>query len=192
VADTLDDAAMSASVERVNARAAYFIGDEGLSRWTPTQIAAWTGVVEAHRRLLRELESELETQHGVALSALALLGRLAAADERTLRLSTLADEMGLSLSRVSRVVDGLEARRLVERRPCPADARATNARLTSAGLALARRAQTTVFATVQARFFDALSEDEVAAIAGAFTRLLGGGPEAAGSACDTAPSDPCA
>jgi DNA-binding MarR family transcriptional regulator len=180
---------MSASAERVNARAAYFVGDEGLAAWSPAQIAAWTGVMEAQRRLMREVETELEANHGLAFSALGVLGRLAAADGGILRLSTLADEMGLSLNRVSRIVDALEARRLVERRPCPSDARATNAFLTPGGLELARAAQATVYASIQARFFDELGDDEVAVLANVFTRLLGPG-EDAGAACDQ-PPEPC-
>jgi DNA-binding MarR family transcriptional regulator len=180
---------MAASAERVNARAAYFVGEEGLSAWTPAQIAAWSGVMEAQRRLAREVETELEARHGLALSALGLLGRLAAAEDGILRLSTLAGDMGLSLSRVSRIVDALEARGLVERRPCPSDARATNACLTPAGRELARGAQATVFASIQASFFDRLAEDEVEVLANVFMRLLGGGAEP-GAACDQ-PADPC-
>ena len=180
---------MSASAERVNARAAYFVGDEGLSAWTPAQIAAWTGVMEGQRRLAREVEAKLEARHGLALSALGLLGRLAAAEEGILRLSTLADEMGLSLSRVSRIVDALEARRLVERRPGPSDARATNACLTESGRVLAGGAQATVFASIQRRFFDQLADGEVEVLASVFTRFLGAG-EDAGLACDQ-PPEPC-
>jgi DNA-binding MarR family transcriptional regulator len=183
---------MSASAERVTARAAYFVGDDGLSAWTPAQVAAWSGVMEGQRRLAREVESQLEAEHGLALSALGLLGRLAAADGRILRLSALAGDMGLSLSRVSRVVDALEARRLVERRPCPADARATNAWLTPPGLDLARRAQATVFAAIQAAFFDRLSDDEVDVLATVFARFLDADAGAEdGLACDQ-PPEPCA
>ena len=105
------------------------------------------------------------------MSAVELLGRLAAADERRLRLSRLAADTGLSLSRVSRIVDTLEARALVERRPCPSDARAINAHLTDAGLMLAREAQATHFADVQRRFFDHLEADEVALLARLFSRF---------------------
>jgi DNA-binding MarR family transcriptional regulator len=91
---------------------------------------------------------------------------------------------------VSRVVDALEARRLVERRPCPADARATNAWLTPAGLDLGRRAQATVFAAIQAAFFDRLSDDEVEVLAAVFARFLDPGA-GGGLACDQ-PPEPCA
>lgn len=160
----------SASPESASA-CAYVVGDDGLSRWSDIHADAWIGLLETHRRLTRAMDAELEAEHGLTLSALEVLGRLAAADGRRLRLSTLAGETGLSLSRVSRIVDLLERRELVERRRSPHDARATDAHLSDAGLALARRAQASHFATVQKRFFDELTPDELAALAAVFGRF---------------------
>jgi DNA-binding MarR family transcriptional regulator len=165
--------AASALPSGVAVRAAYFLGEDGVAGLTPERALAFTGLLESSRRLTRELERELEAAHELSFSALGLLGRMAAAERGTLRLSTLAHDMGLSLSRVSRVVDALEARGLLEREQCPADARATNARLTAAGVALVREAQATHRAGVQRRFFGQLSEEQVAALAAAFASLLG-------------------
>ena len=155
----------------------YVVGDDGLARWSKTHADAWIGLLETHKKLTRALEAELEAEHGLSLSGLELMGRLAAAEGRILRLSTLADLTGLSLSRVSRIMDLLEARKLVERRLCPADARARNAWLTDAGLELLRAAQATHFAGVERRFFDQMEPDEVATLATAFGRFApeGGG-----------------
>ena len=159
---------------------AYVVGDDGLSRWSDAHADAWIGLLETHKRLVRELDSELESEYGLGLSSLELLGRLAAADRRRLRLSALAAEAGLSLSRVSRIVDVLERRELVQRRPCDADARAVEAHLTDAGLALARDAQASHFASVQNRFFDHLESDELEVLGRVFGRFA---PRAA-EACD--------
>jgi DNA-binding MarR family transcriptional regulator len=132
---------------------------------------AWAGLQRAHRELTRRLEATLDERYGLSLSALELLGRLARADERRRRLSRLADDVELSLSRVSRIVDALERRGLVERRPCPEDTRATNAWLTDAGLALVREAQAEHLADVQHRFLDRLSTDELDTLGRVFTRL---------------------
>jgi DNA-binding MarR family transcriptional regulator len=51
------------------------------------------------------------------------------------------------------------------------DARAVEAHLTGAGLALAREALASHFASVQACFFDQLSPDELATLARVFARL---------------------
>ena len=132
------------------------LGADGFPRWSRRYADAWIGLLATHRRLTRELDAELEAAHGLTLSGLELLARLASAPERRLRLSVLAAEAGLSLSRVSRIVDALEGRGLIERRQCPEDARAINAQLTAPGLELARAAQATHLAAVRARFFDQL------------------------------------
>ena len=167
--------AMSSSCDQP-ADCLYVVGDDGLSHWPKVAADAWIGLLQTQRQLTRQLDAELEARHGLSLSALELLGRLAAHPEHCVRLSVLADEVNLSLSRVSRIIDALQARALVERRQCQRDARAVNAELTRAGLELAREAQRTHFAGVQQRFFDRLSPEEVATLAGVFSRFA---PDAA-------------
>ena len=150
---------------------AYVVGDDGLARWSDNYADAWVGLLETHKKLTRALESELEAEHGLSLSALEAMERLAAAEGRTLRLSTLAELTGLSLSRISRITDALEARGLVERRLCAEDGRARNAWLTGAGLELLRAAQASHFAGVQRLFFDQMDPEEVAALAETFGRF---------------------
>src|SRR5271155_1789451 len=113
---------MAATSER--SRAPIVCKSDGFPQWSDEYGAAWLGLLGTHRRLTRELDGELEAAHGLTLSGLELLARLASVPEHRLRLSVLAGEAGLSLSRVSRIVDALEARGLIERVACPADARA--------------------------------------------------------------------
>jgi DNA-binding MarR family transcriptional regulator len=163
---------MSAITETETGKCAYALGDDGLASWDQVHADAWIGLLETHKRLTRALEAELEDEHGLTISALELLGRLAAAENRSLGLSALAGACGLSLSRVSRVMDSLEARGLVERRPVQSDARAVEGHLTAAGLDLVRRAQASHFAAVQRRFFEHLSEEQVSALADVFSRFV--------------------
>jgi hypothetical protein len=79
----------------------YVLGEDGLARWSDVHADAWIGLLETHKRLVRGLDAPLESAYGLTLSALEALGRLAAADGHKLRLSTLADQCGLSLSRIS-------------------------------------------------------------------------------------------
>lgn len=161
---------------RSAARACSFETDaDGLSHWTERHADAWIGLLETHKQLTRALDAQLSAEHGLTLSALELLARLAAADERELHLSALAAAAGLSLSRVSRIVDTLEARKLVARRTCRSDARAVHAKLTDAGLELVRRAQATHFTAVQAAFFDRLDGDEIETLARVFGRFAARG-----------------
>ena len=134
-------------------------------------------------RLRRGAEKELGACFDLSVSMLGVMGRLVPAERRTLRQTVLADAMGLSLSRVSRIIDVLEQRKLVTRTPCPVDGRATNVTLTAAGLKVTRAAQDTLFAFVESAFFDGLSEDEIETLVAVFRRLLGPsrGQEARGS-----------
>src|SRR3954463_1719890 len=140
----------------------------GLVQWTDAHAAAWIGLLETHKRLTRELEAELEAEHDLSISSLEVLSRLATAEGRMLRLTTLAGAAGLSLSRVSRILDTLERRGLVERRADVSDTRAKNASLTDAGLELLRAAQHTHFAGVERRFFDRVPDADVETLARVF------------------------
>lgn len=160
-------------------KCAYVVGKDGLARWPDVHAGAWLGLLQAYRQLIRDLDTALESRHGLSLSGLELLGRLATADERSLRLTALAEQTRLSLSRVSRIADALEQRGLVERHACAEDARAINLWLTDAGLQLTREAQASHFADVQRRFFDQLDAGELRMLANVFARLA---PQAAPSA----------
>ncbi|MHB8691807.1 MAG: MarR family winged helix-turn-helix transcriptional regulator [Solirubrobacteraceae bacterium] len=162
----------------VRGTCSYIVGEDGLARWSDLHAEAWVGLLETHKHLVRALDAELEGKHGLSLSALEVLGRLAASEERKLRLSQLAAECGLSLSRVSRIVDTLEHRRLVRREACSGDGRAVEARLLDAGLTLTREAQATHFASVNEKFFAQLSPAELATMATVFGRFAPRGPSA--------------
>ena len=154
-----------------NEACGYLVGDDGLASWTDTHADAWIGLLETHKRLTRALDAELEAEHGLTLSGVEVLGRLAAAPGQAMRQSRLAEATGLSVSRISRIIDVLEGRKLVERHPHMLDARAVEAHLTATGLDLVRAAQASHFASVQKRFFDALSTEEIQTLASVFGRF---------------------
>lgn len=149
----------------------YELGSDGLASWPEPHASAWLGLLETHKRLTRELDRELEAKHGVTLSALEVLSRLASADRHRMRLSALATACGLSVSRISRIVDALQRRGLVVRCAVQADARAVEGCLSEPGLELVRRAQATHFDSVQRLFFDQLTEQEIAWLAEIFSRF---------------------
>ena len=161
----------------------YSLGKDGVTEWSQRHADAWIGLLETHKQLTRMLDAELESRYGLSLSGLELLARLAAAPERCLRLSALAAQAGLSLSRVSRIAVMLESRGLIERMPCSEDARAVEAHLTPEGLTLMRQAQRTHFASVQQRFFDQLRPGELEVLAEVFGRFS----ERAAASCTEPP-----
>ena len=167
---------MAASPKNTDTSCAYVVGEDGLATWSDVHADAWIGMLETHKRLTRALEAEMEAEFGLSLSGTEVLGRLAASEDRGMRMTALANACGLSLSRVSRIVDTLEDRGLVQRAACPGDARAVGANLTDAGYELARKAQASHFASVQERFFDQLESGQIEALAAVFSRFA---PQAA-------------
>ena len=159
-------------LERIAARAWHMMGPDAERAWNGEDAMAWEGMVEVHRRLRRQVEDVLSRDEELSISMLGLLGRLTRAEQLTLRQTALAEAMGLSLSRVSRVIDLLEQRGYVERQNCPSDARATNIVLTPRGAEVAARAQQRMFRFVQSAFFDQLEPDEVAMLATIFSKLI--------------------
>jgi DNA-binding MarR family transcriptional regulator len=153
--------------------------------WTEHEADAWIGLLETHKQLTRALDAALDAEHGLGLSTLELLGRLRAAGDAWPRLSALAAETGLSLSRVSRHMDALERRGLVQRRRCQTDSRAVEAHLTAEGERVARAAEDAHAAAVHERFLGQLSEEEVTTLARVFRRFA---PRAA-QACAAVPED---
>ncbi len=74
----------------------------------------------------------------------------------------LATMTNATLPRLSHVVSRLEDRGFVERRPCPEDRRATNARLTDAGWEKVVDVAPAHVGHVREQVIDALSHDQLA------------------------------
>ena len=135
-----------------------------------SRLAAWSTFLRAHARVVRELERELQADQDLALTDYDVLVQLAAAGERRLRMSELADRLLLSRSGVTRLVDRLVADGLVERASCESDRRGQWAALTDAGHARLRRAAPTHLRGVATHFLDRLSVDDLASL----ERMLAG------------------
>ena len=149
---------------------------EGLKYFAPPRGLAWLGLLQAHAELTRSLDAELQSAHGISLSAYEMLSRLAHCPNGHMRMSDLAQATKLSLSRVSRLMDQLEAEGIVARRSCDSDSRIVYATIAPAGRDLVRRAQETFFSVVDERFFGRLSCAEVEQLGSLLERLVEQGP----------------
>lgn len=128
------------------------------------RLAAWSAFLRAHARVVRELERELQAEQGMPLSDYDVLVQLAAARDRRLRMSELADRLLLSRSGATRLVDRLVAGGLVERVTCEDDRRGQWATLTDAGYARLRDASPTHLRGVATHFLDRLTPEDLAAL----------------------------
>ncbi|MFN0090768.1 MAG: MarR family winged helix-turn-helix transcriptional regulator [Acidimicrobiales bacterium] len=102
-------------------------------------VAAWRAVLLTQSRVLRAIERDLDAAGAMSLGWYDVLLELNAAPERQLRMQDLAARAVLSRTRVSRIVNELEAAGFVERRSDPADRRAWLATLTADGRAALMR-----------------------------------------------------
>jgi DNA-binding MarR family transcriptional regulator len=118
-------------------------------------------MVRVHERIMHELDAELERTHDLSLAEFDVLLQLSEAPDRRMRMADLAEAVLLTRSGVSRLVDRLESRGLVERARCPSDARGLNASLTDAGAERLAEAAVTHLAGLRARFTDRLSAEDV-------------------------------
>lgn len=123
--------------------------------------AAWLRLMAVVELLPGVLDSQLRTDSGLTHFEYFVLAMLSEAPDRTLRMTWLAQRTNATLSRLSHVVQRLEGRGLVERFPCPEDARATNARLTSAGWDTVVAAAPGHVSTVRHHVLDPLTRDQV-------------------------------
>ena len=82
-----------------------------------------------YRDLTTTIDERLEREHGLSLSSYEVLLLLSEAPRNAMRMGELADSLLLSRSGLTRLVDRMVARDLVERHSCADDRRGTYARL---------------------------------------------------------------
>ncbi|MCW2529848.1 MAG: MarR family transcriptional regulator [Pseudonocardiales bacterium] len=136
------------------------------------ELAAWVRVVAVLELLPGVLDSQMRRDADLTHFDYFVLAMLSEAPKRTLRMTELAAQTNATLPRLSHVVRRLEDRDLVERLPCPEDARATNAHLTPTGWAAVRRAAPGHVATVRDHVIDALTAEQVRQLTGIAEAIL--------------------
>ncbi|MFL6139600.1 MAG: MarR family winged helix-turn-helix transcriptional regulator [Frankiaceae bacterium] len=131
---------------------------------TPEEEAAWRTFRRVTVQLPRKLEADLQSEQRMSNAAYGALVNLSEAPGRAGRMSWLADEIGLTRSAITRLIDKLERDGLVERLSCVSDARGSYARLTEAGMEALRKAYPTHLASVRRHLFDRLPPEMVEAL----------------------------
>jgi len=133
-------------------------------------IGAWRSLLRAHATLMRQLETELEQQTGLALADYDVLAQLAIADGE-LRMTELANRALISRSGMTRRVARLVDEGLVRRADAGADGRGVVVALTDAGVA---RLAETVPAHVRGiaeYFVSRLDDQELAVLESALDKV---------------------
>jgi DNA-binding MarR family transcriptional regulator len=122
----------------------------------------WAAYARAARRLFAQLDREMQRDAGLPITYWELLGHLADAPKRSMRMSDLAEVTGSAPSRLTHAVSQLEISGLVQRRQCAEDRRGCYAELTDAGADALVRAREAATRSLRTHFFGSLSEAEQA------------------------------
>lgn len=146
---------------------------EGSSRARDARLAPWRAFLLAHARVVRRLDDELRAEHDLTIGEYDALLTIAQAPERRIRMRQLADEVILSKSGVTRLIDRLVDDGLVERSACLADARGAEAVLTERGFARLRAASRTHLRGIDAHFLGVLDRAELDLIERAMSTVAG-------------------
>ncbi len=136
----------------------------------------WFGLLNGHETFMNTVDRALQAEHNLPLTWFEVLLRLVIdnpSEDGFMSVSKIAGSVLLSPSRVSRVLDGLEQRGLLERRRGERDARVSEVALTERGRDLCAAADTTHRRVVNEIFLGKLSAEEAEVIAGVWRRLLG-------------------
>lgn len=132
-------------------------------------ITTFGRLAEAYSRLERRLGSAMQADSGLPHVWFEVLIRLARSRGQ-LTMSVLADQIALTTSGVTRLVDRMEAAGYVKRLPCPTDRRVSYAAITDEGHQILDRA-----AVAHARnlrdTFAAFDEDDLTRLDGLLDRL---------------------
>lgn len=126
---------------------------------------AWMGFLRTQARVLAQLDRDLRDVHGLSLADYDVMATLSAQPEHQLRPTELAEQVVISPSTLTRRLDSMEQRRLVERRRCAEDARGVYVVLTSEGVGALKEAAPTHVDGVRRYFIDGLSAAQLDALA---------------------------
>ena len=136
------------------------------------EMRAWRAFLAASTSVAAVLNHELEAGAGISMHEYEILVRLSEAADRQLRMSTLADHVSHSRSRLTHTVGRLEKAGYVERTSCTADRRGVNCQLTEAGLSFLRAAAPLHLGGVRRHVVDRFTREQLVALTGFMTALV--------------------
>jgi DNA-binding MarR family transcriptional regulator len=146
-----------------------------LTRQESQALQAWVRLLRGHAAARRTLNAQLHAEHGLTVNGYEALLLISKADGGILRRVDLAEELQLTASGVTRLLDGLEEQDCVEKKSCSSDARVTYAALTETGRKKLKKASSTQIAAIDALFKERFTDEELETLSELLGRLPGAG-----------------
>ena len=135
------------------------------------EVQAFVNFIRAHASVVRGLDRELVADHGLTINDYEVLLRLARAEDRMMRRVDLAQQVLLTPSGITRLLDGLQRSGYVEKAACDSDARVVYAKLTDAGRGKLKAATDDHVASIRALFGARFTDDELKTLCDFLERL---------------------
>jgi DNA-binding MarR family transcriptional regulator len=139
-------------------------------------VESFVSLLRAYTHATRELNAQLTTDHGLTISDYEVLLRLSRAPDRRMRRVDLAEQVLLTASGITRLLDGLEGHGYVARGSCDSDRRVVYAVLTNEGLEKLRQASDTHVAQIEEYFTARYDASELGELNALLARIDGGDP----------------
>ena len=121
-------------------------------------------LVEAHARMTRLLDAELQESDGISLQTYEVLLRLGRSPDGRMTMTELADAVSLTTGGVTRLADRLAEDGLVERLACPTDRRVVHLGLTSKGRKVLTTASRHHLAALDEHLVARVDDDDLPAV----------------------------
>jgi DNA-binding MarR family transcriptional regulator len=144
-------------------------------------VKVFAELLRAYATATRRLNAQLVADHGLTVNDYEVLLRLARAPDRRLRRVDLAEQVLLTPSGITRLLDGLERCGYVDRASCDTDRRVVYAVLTDDGLDKLLDASSSHLSQVDEHLAQRLDEEELGSILVLLAKL---GDESVDVPCD--------
>jgi DNA-binding MarR family transcriptional regulator len=135
------------------------------NRVATQQLAIWRALIDTTNDLRRVFAAELLRESNLSAADYQVLLALSEAEGRRMRSSELAAAIDWERSRLSHHLARMERRDLIRRDNCATDSRGAEISLTEEGAGMFRRATAPHVRAVQAHFADALTPEQLDALA---------------------------
>ena len=143
------------------------------TRWLDdTEQQHWRALVTAMTLITRQLNTEMLATHDLSMDDYAILAMLSEAEDDRQRFGELAETLRVPKAHITYRFRRLEKQGLVERQPCPTDARGAFAALTPAGRAKIEAAAPDHVAAVRELVVDQLTPAQLSGMGEAMRAIV--------------------
>lgn len=135
-------------------------------------ISSWARLLKTHRLLVEQVEEHLKIANLPSLSWYDVLYELKCAEPKGLRQYEISQQALLNKHKLSRLLDRLQNKDLIQRNPCPEDGRGNRVRITEDGVQVLRNMWPIYSRAIRTHFSDQLETEEIQQLSEILLKLI--------------------